>query len=290
MSVTYTNFNGRIVHENRGGTERGYVPDPLGSTVALVDSTGAVTDTWEYAAYGEVESHSGSSTTPFTFVGTLGYFRDIVSKLTYVRARYYQAFMGQWMTVDPLWPRLSSYQYSMQIPVSLSDAAGLDPVKNKCRMTFWCFSSQPIPVTGCFFCLQTSTSEGRWETVKCWAAGSGRDSLPADVKNAGRIPPGRWCFDREWFDMGAISGNLAWGEGAVCMRLRPCDSEELGRLQGCYPEREFHSGSFTIHGGAEYNRYRSSGCVTIRSSEVEELKRLIKEKCSNPNGIEVIAS
>ena len=27
MSVTYTNFNGMLVHENRGGVETEYVPD-----------------------------------------------------------------------------------------------------------------------------------------------------------------------------------------------------------------------------------------------------------------------
>jgi hypothetical protein len=36
--VDYTVIDGEIVHENRGGVERDYVPDPLGSTVALLDS------------------------------------------------------------------------------------------------------------------------------------------------------------------------------------------------------------------------------------------------------------
>jgi RHS repeat-associated protein len=124
LAVVYTNFNGRLVHENRGGTERGYVPDPLGSTAALVDSTGAVTDTWEYWPYGEVESHSGSSTTPFTFVGTLGYFRDLVSKLTYVRARFYQGFVGQWMTKDPLWPSERAFDYGGDNPITRVDSTG----------------------------------------------------------------------------------------------------------------------------------------------------------------------
>ncbi len=125
--AVYTNFGGHIVKENRSGTKRGYVSDPLGSTVALVDSTGASTDTWEYWPYGEVESHTGSSTTPFTFVGTLGYFRDLVSKLTYVRARFYQALLGQWMTMDPFWRLGTAYQYAGSRPVQYTDRLGLLP-------------------------------------------------------------------------------------------------------------------------------------------------------------------
>lgn len=56
MSVVYSNFEGEIVHENRGGVERFYVPDTLGSTQALVDTSGATTDTFEYWSYGEEKS------------------------------------------------------------------------------------------------------------------------------------------------------------------------------------------------------------------------------------------
>jgi hypothetical protein len=38
MSATYLTMNGMIVHENRGGAKRDYVPDTLGSTSALVDN------------------------------------------------------------------------------------------------------------------------------------------------------------------------------------------------------------------------------------------------------------
>jgi hypothetical protein len=39
MSVTYTNFVGGIVTENRGGVTSHYVADTLGSTIALVNAT-----------------------------------------------------------------------------------------------------------------------------------------------------------------------------------------------------------------------------------------------------------
>lgn len=125
--VIYTNFGGQIVHEDRGGTERDYMPDTLGSTIALLDSDSNQTDTWEYWPYGEVESRTGANVTPFSFVGTLGYFNDLVARLTYVRARHYQSLLGQWTSVDTLWPREPSYLYAYSNPVSIVDPSGRRP-------------------------------------------------------------------------------------------------------------------------------------------------------------------
>ncbi len=124
MSVVYTNFNGRIVKENRGGVERYYAPDTLGSTALLLDSTGAVTDTFTYWPFGEIQNHTGPSTTPFTFVGSLGYYFSAVANWFYVRARFYQQVVGRWLTVDPLWPKESAYCYVGGRPRSITDPSG----------------------------------------------------------------------------------------------------------------------------------------------------------------------
>ena len=68
--VNYTNFDGEIVAEERNGVTRQYVPDPLGSTVALLDNTQAKTDTFSYWPYGEERTRTGTTPTPFQFVGT----------------------------------------------------------------------------------------------------------------------------------------------------------------------------------------------------------------------------
>ena len=52
MRVRYTVIDGEVVSEKRSGVERDYVPDPLGSTVALLDNTQAQTDTFAYWPYG----------------------------------------------------------------------------------------------------------------------------------------------------------------------------------------------------------------------------------------------
>ena len=86
MKVCYTTFDGEIVSENRNGVMRDYVPDPLGSTVALLDNTQAQSDTFSYWPYGENRTRTGTTATPYQFVGTQGYDWDSTSK-TYVRAR-----------------------------------------------------------------------------------------------------------------------------------------------------------------------------------------------------------
>jgi len=122
-SVVYSTFGGRIVAEQRGGVVRQYVADNLGSTVALIDTNGAVTDTYDYWPYGEERVHTGSSTTPFTFCGVLGYFKDFLNTL-YVRARHLRVDLSRWMSTDTLWPYQQPYGYVRQAPCSRTDRSG----------------------------------------------------------------------------------------------------------------------------------------------------------------------
>ncbi len=141
LSVVYTVVNGVVYSEDRGGTVTDYRPDTLGSTAALTQGN-TVTATYVYWPYGEVRSKTGSGTTNFTYVGTLGYYND-TSLRSYVRARHYRQNAGRWMTVDPLWadlsiwhllswpgrPITSSYSYSELKPTEYRDETGLWTIK-----------------------------------------------------------------------------------------------------------------------------------------------------------------
>jgi len=125
MSVVYGTAFGGIISENRGGTVSVYVPDTLGSTIGLMNSAGTLTDSWTYWPYGEVRTRTGSNVTPFTFLGIIGYFQDVLSKLSYVRARFLKCDLARWLTVDPLWPSQPAYGYVENNPLLATDGSGL---------------------------------------------------------------------------------------------------------------------------------------------------------------------
>lgn len=142
MKARYTVINGEIIAEKRGGVRRLYVPDALGSTVALLDSNQAQTDTFEYWPYGEERARTGTTPTPFRFGGTLGYYRD-GSARSYVRGRHLDTARGQWLTEDPTGigaGETSLYAYASNTPATVPDPSGFQPA-----------AAQPGE---CFGCLQ----------------------------------------------------------------------------------------------------------------------------------------
>jgi RHS repeat-associated protein len=126
LSVIYSNFCGMVVSETRSGVESDYISDPLGSTIGLMGSTGTMTDRWEYWPWGEVVSRTGTNATPLTFLGVLGYFKDVIDKLFYVRARHFRADLARWLTADPTWPKQPEFSYSANAPILIVDPSGLD--------------------------------------------------------------------------------------------------------------------------------------------------------------------
>src|ERR1051326_2537267 len=128
-TVRYTTVNGEVIAEKRGEVRKFYVPDPLGSTVALLDNTQAQTDTFSYWPYGEQRTRTGTTATPFQFVGTAGYYRDSASK-TYVRARYLDTVKTRWLTADPILfdaDDANFYRYVVNNAATLTDPSGFVP-------------------------------------------------------------------------------------------------------------------------------------------------------------------
>lgn len=129
MKARYTVIDGEIIAEKRSGVRRLYVPNSLGSTVALLDNTQTQTDTFDYWPYGEVRARTGTTPTPFKFVGTWGYYGDSSGR-GYVRARHLDPTKGRWLGPEPLWPSggdVNRYAYAGGSPVTATDASGLQP-------------------------------------------------------------------------------------------------------------------------------------------------------------------
>src|SRR5579872_6038788 len=96
-TVRYTVMDGQIIAEKRNGVRKEYVPDAIGSTVALLDKTQTKTDTFSYWPYGEVASRGGSTPTPFQFIGGRGVFGDGLGR-NYARARLLMSTIARWLT------------------------------------------------------------------------------------------------------------------------------------------------------------------------------------------------
>ena len=101
----------------------------MGSTRALTDDAGDVSDTYVYDAWGNEVSVSGSTVNPFRWVGQVGYYWDEGLGTFYIRARVYEPMTGLWLSKDPASALgQETYKYARNNPVFLADPFGLEPL------------------------------------------------------------------------------------------------------------------------------------------------------------------
>jgi len=116
-----------LIAEHVGPQTAYYGFDSLGSVRYLTSATGAVTDTYDYDAWGNLLHSTGSTPNSFLYRG-----QEFDSDLGiyYLRARYYDANTGRFLTVDPEEGRLKDsltlhrYVYAASDPVNKSDPSG----------------------------------------------------------------------------------------------------------------------------------------------------------------------
>jgi RHS repeat-associated protein len=210
-SVAYTHepgLYGDLLSQNRNGVTSYYHYDGRGDTVALTEDSGNVTDTKEYDAWGNVIASTGSTVTPYQFLGRLGY-QTAVAPLSYVRQRIYQSSIARWLSTDTF-DVAESYKYSWCSPVDLTDPSGL-----RCDIPFKCNKVVFQNDTQCQFeCeaepywLKPGVSNPKWITriggdadcfaVWQWAQKNKRNPLKAyqlkdKVKDTSTGLLGFWC-------------------------------------------------------------------------------------------------
>jgi RHS repeat-associated protein len=127
--TTEANQFGNVVSQRRSGQDSVYHYDGQGSTLALTNANGDVTDTYAYSAFGEVTAHTGSTVNPFQYIGQRGYYWDQETGQCDIRHRQLTQ-NGRWLSRDPLLPRTlsSHYPYVLNQPVSYIDPSGTAPV------------------------------------------------------------------------------------------------------------------------------------------------------------------
>jgi RHS repeat-associated protein len=112
--------------------------DRNGSTLALTDQLGKITDAYAYSVSGKMISHTGSITQPYTFLGAHGVRYDSGADLYKIGARYYSATLGSFLSPDLSWPHLNNpqstpYSFANNDPLDNFNSGGFDarPVSKK---------------------------------------------------------------------------------------------------------------------------------------------------------------
>jgi RHS repeat-associated protein len=113
-----------LIFASIGGNNRYYLYDGLGSTRQLLDSDQDTTDTYQYEAFGNLMTSTGSTPNPYRYVGSLGYYQT-GSSLMHLGARYYMPGIGRFIGPDPVTQGSNYYDYVGARPVGFVDPTGL---------------------------------------------------------------------------------------------------------------------------------------------------------------------
>lgn len=125
-AVQYT-YGHDLINQQREGTTSFYHYDGLGSTRALSDSSGALIDSYNYEAFGEIQNQTGSTDNDYLFIGEQF---DRGLNQYYLRARYYDQNTGRFTQMDKFqgWNEdpmtLHKYLYANIDPANATDPSG----------------------------------------------------------------------------------------------------------------------------------------------------------------------
>jgi len=125
-----------LIGEETGGIFKTYHFDMRGSTTAITDMNGNVTDTFKYDTYGKLLSRTGTSDVIFLYNGRDGVVTDS-NGLLYMRARYYSPVLRRFINADILHGEISDstslnrYAYVNGNPVSFVDPFGMSAERHR---------------------------------------------------------------------------------------------------------------------------------------------------------------
>ena len=126
--ASYTYIDDILLSQTKNTETHYLLTDRLNSTHALVDSTGVVTDSYSYSAFGELVDQSGITETDYLFTGQQ---YDNLTGLYNHRVRYFDPALGRFISQDT-YPydfenpvELNRYVYTANNPVNWTDPSGL---------------------------------------------------------------------------------------------------------------------------------------------------------------------
>ena len=127
-----------LIGQETGSEYTNYHFDLRGSTVALTNNQGQVTERFQYSPYGVLLSGNAEKT-PFLFNGMYGVMTDS-NGLYYMRARFYSPKIRRFVNQDILLGNiddgqtLNRYAYVTGRPVNFVDPFGLEKTTGDCAI------------------------------------------------------------------------------------------------------------------------------------------------------------
>ena len=143
MGRTYYNtVDGRMISQTKDSVRTNFHTDALGSVTSTTINA-VVANTYRYKPYGEILSRTGAELDPqFLWTGDTGSRANPTSIISnYNRRRHYSSILATWNSVDPLWPKESSYGYAYENPIQWRDPFGNQPVSYPSGKNYGCNSS-----------------------------------------------------------------------------------------------------------------------------------------------------
>ncbi|GAB4191253.1 MAG: hypothetical protein Tsb002_19780 [Wenzhouxiangellaceae bacterium] len=125
--ITAYSYGDDLLSQNRAGAVSYYHYDGLGSTRALSDNSGALTDSYDYEAFGALLNQSGATSNDYLYTGEQ---YDTELSQYYLRAHYYNPTIGRFTQMDTWMGRnhdpvtLHKYLYANTDPVGYVDPSG----------------------------------------------------------------------------------------------------------------------------------------------------------------------
>jgi RHS repeat-associated protein len=121
-NITDYLYGDDLIKQSRAANDSYYLYDGLGSTRALTDATGSLTNSYDYESFGSVLNQTGSTENNYLFTGEQF---DTSLDNYYLRARYYDQNVGRFTQQD-------SWMGDNQDPVTLNKYlyANADSVNN----------------------------------------------------------------------------------------------------------------------------------------------------------------
>ena len=208
------------VFQRTGGTgPRAVLTDALGSTVALLDASGAVQTQYTYEPFGATSTSGAVSANPAQYTGR----ENDGAGLYYYRARYYDPNAGRFISEDPIGfeAGINFYSYAFDSPINLRDPSG----KSAATVT--------IPISGGI------------GTVVCFGSGVCETVIIVGGIVVGVAATGYLIYD--WYESRSRghSDPIPWPGTKKPGR---CDKEP-GKCNPCPPDSAYWDQPGNAHGG-----------------------------------------